>query len=200
MTINGRPASGGNISLAKGDVIQTGRQSRLEIKLNDHSVLRLGSNNKLKIDPCNLFSAGVTEGVGLRLYGGKMRAIVMKLVDAKTDFEVHTGTAVVGVRGKIHEPGSDIMDFLADLIPEPGEAMAQDLAENFPTIGNRVAGVIFSVETVPKEKVTVEVQKGKVLIRSNRDSRQLLVEEGRAVESWQDGGDFEDVAITRAPE
>lgn len=55
VTINGRPASKGNIGLAKGDVIQTGKQTKLEIKFNDQTVLRLGSNTRLDIDPCHLF-------------------------------------------------------------------------------------------------------------------------------------------------
>lgn len=200
VTINGRSVSQGNISLAKGDVIQTGKHSRLEIKLNDHSVIRLGSNNKLEIDPCFLFSPEGTKGLGLRLYGGKLRAIVQEIVGAKYDFRIQTGTAVAGVRGEIPKTHMEVRGLLADLLSGVKPVMAATLPEDIPTLGTRVADLIFSVETIPEEKVTVEVFKGHVLIKDNRGSRQLLVKQGDTVSSWADGGPFEDVTITNAPD
>ena len=200
VTINGRPASEGTIQLAKGDVIQTGKQSRLKIQLGDGSMIMLGSRNRLEIDPCGLFSAKGTKGVGMRIWGGKAYAIVNKLVGNEINFEVRTGTSWAGVRGALPMSESNIMAFLTGLLPTAKAAEAATLPEDFPTLGTRVANTVFSVETIPEEKVVVEVFKGSVMIRSATGGRRLLVTAGQSVESWEDGSPFEDVIITNAPE
>jgi hypothetical protein len=200
VTINGRAAGKGTINLANGDVIQTGRQSRLEVKLGDGSVMRLGSKTKLDIEPCRVVGPEITSRVRWRIWGGKAYAIINELVGKETNFEIRTGTAVVGVRGELPKPEMNLMAFLSGLLPTAGDAEAADLPEDFSTLGSRVASTVFSVETIPEEKVVVEVFKGSVMVRDTTGSRRILVKAGQSVESWEDGSPFEDVVITNAPE
>jgi hypothetical protein len=94
----------------------------------------------------------------------------------------------------------NLMAFLSGLLPTAGDAEAADLPEDFSTLGSRVASTVFSVETIPEEKVVVEVFKGSVMVRDTTGSRRILVKAGQSVESWEDGSPFEDVVITNAPE
>lgn len=106
----------------------------------------------------------------------------------------------MGVRGEAPKSHLDAIAVLRNLLLGPKEVMPATLPEDFPALGARVADVIFSVETYPDEKVVVEVFKGSVLIKDNKSSRQLLVKEDQTVSSWGDGGAFEDVVITNAPD
>ena len=200
VTINGRPASEGTINLAKGDVIQTGQKSNIRVRLGDNSRIDVGSNTRLEVDPCNVFSAEGTERVRWRILGGKAYAIVNKLVGKEVNFEVRTGTGGGGVRGELPASELNIMAFLTGLLPKTKTAEAATLPEDFPSLGTRVANTVFSVETIPEEKVVVEVFKGSVMIRSATGGRRILVTADQSVESWKDGSPFEDVIITNAPE
>ncbi len=81
-----------------GAVVKTGRKSRIEIKLADNSVIRLGSNSKVTLQRA-MFADGGNKKVTARLWGGKAYAVVNKLVGKESSFEIKTGTAVAGVRG-----------------------------------------------------------------------------------------------------
>jgi hypothetical protein len=84
--------------LKVGALIKTGRKSRIEIKLADRSVIRLGSKSSLTLQQAH-FSGADSKNVAARLWRGKAYAVVSKLVGRKSSFEIKTSTAVAGVRG-----------------------------------------------------------------------------------------------------
>ncbi len=84
--------------LKAGAVVKTGRKSRIEIRLADNSVIRLGSKTKMTLQKV-MFASGGRKKVTARLWGGKAYSVVSKLVGEESSFEIKTGTAVAGVRG-----------------------------------------------------------------------------------------------------
>lgn len=97
-----RPAVlGGTVEI--GDIIRSKSDSKAEIALSDGSILRLAAQTRVQISE---FALGETGGKGiLKLFRGKIQSIVKKISNRIFDFqsgnrfEVHTPTAVVGVRG-----------------------------------------------------------------------------------------------------
>ncbi len=82
-----------------GDVLETRRRTRLEVKLADDSVLRLGPLSRAVVAQA-AFGASVEERrVSARLVVGKIWANVAKAVGGQARFEVQTDNAVAGVRG-----------------------------------------------------------------------------------------------------
>ncbi len=81
-----------------GAVISTGKKSRLELKLADNSVIRLGSHSTMTLKQA-MFSGEGNKKVSARLWRGKAYAVVKKLVGKESSFQVRTSTAVAGVRG-----------------------------------------------------------------------------------------------------
>ncbi|MDY6967910.1 MAG: RHS repeat-associated core domain-containing protein, partial [Spirochaetota bacterium] len=83
-------------NLKEGDTVKTGPKSRVEIKLGDNAVIRLGSNSKVTISDslCNASKTPLKTRPGARLEAWLRRAI-----GVESNFEVKTGTAVAGVRG-----------------------------------------------------------------------------------------------------
>lgn len=83
----------------QGDVIETQRRTRLELKLADRSVLRLGPSSRAEVQAA-VFGKTVEErNVSARLLVGKIWANVAKAVGGQQRFEVRTENAVAGVRG-----------------------------------------------------------------------------------------------------
>lgn len=80
------------------DMIRTGRKSRVEIVLNDKSVIRLGSKSKVKIDKA-VFQGGGKTQFAAKMYRGKAYAVASKLVGGDSTFKIETSNAVAGVRG-----------------------------------------------------------------------------------------------------
>lgn len=81
-----------------GAVVATGKKSRLELKLADNSVIRLGSRSTLTLTQA-MFSGQGNKKVSARLWRGKAYAVVKKLTGDDSAFQVKTSTAVAGVRG-----------------------------------------------------------------------------------------------------
>ncbi|MEW6778206.1 MAG: FecR family protein, partial [Bdellovibrionota bacterium] len=82
------------------DVIETGANGRARILLSDSSVLTLSEQSKLRIDEQVYDPAKGERKSLLNLFRGKVRAVVSKYLNAsKSRFEIHTPTAVAGVRG-----------------------------------------------------------------------------------------------------
>ncbi len=86
-----------------GDVVRTKSRSRAEIVFRDGSILRLAPGSRLEITE---FLAGEQESRGIfKLFRGKVRSRVKKIMGSlfgrfqRNRFEVHTPTAVIGVRG-----------------------------------------------------------------------------------------------------
>jgi hypothetical protein len=82
-----------------GDVLETQRRTRLEVKLADQSVLRLGPSSRTVLEQATFGKTPEERKVGAKLLVGKVWANVAKVVGGEARFEVQTENAVAGVRG-----------------------------------------------------------------------------------------------------
>jgi hypothetical protein len=86
-------------SVFAGDVIETQKRTRLEIKLSDQSVLRLGPSAKVDLSAASFGRSVEDRQVSAKLQVGNVWAKVAKTVGGESRFEVKTENAVAGVRG-----------------------------------------------------------------------------------------------------
>lgn len=82
-----------------GDLLETARRSRLEVRLGDESVLRLGPLSRARVEEASFGASAADRKVGAKLLVGKIWANVAKAVGGEARFEVRTENAVAGVRG-----------------------------------------------------------------------------------------------------
>jgi hypothetical protein len=90
-----------DLALEQGDWLRTGLGSKAKVILNDDTVLSLGEETEVAVET---LVAGSTVASGgepttLRMLRGKMRTRVGRGFGDDTKLEVHTPTAVVGVKG-----------------------------------------------------------------------------------------------------
>ena len=85
--------------LSQGDVIETGADSRMEIKFSDASVLRMGSKAKLKLTEAHFGGGAAKRKMTARLFFGNLWAKVTSVIQGEQKFQVETENAVAGVRG-----------------------------------------------------------------------------------------------------
>jgi hypothetical protein len=83
----------------QGDVLETRKRTRLEVKLADGSVLRLGPGSKAEVQAAAFGKSVEDRKVSAKLLVGKVWANVAKAVGGEQRFEVRTENAVAGVRG-----------------------------------------------------------------------------------------------------
>ena len=86
-------------ALLQGDVLETQKRTRLEVKLGDGSVLRLGPSSKAEVAAAAFGKTVEDRNVSAKLLVGKVWANVAKAVGGEQRFEVKTENAVAGVRG-----------------------------------------------------------------------------------------------------
>ena len=84
--------------LTQGEIVQTESRSRLELRLDDKSLLRLGPGSQLKLTEANFASDG-TRKLSVKLFFGNLWARVTSAVNGDQRFAVETENAVAGVRG-----------------------------------------------------------------------------------------------------
>ena len=100
-----RAAGGASEKLAvgsavyQGDQIETRRRTRVELKLTDASVLRLGPLSKVDLDAAAFGASADDRKVSAKLRVGNVWASVTKALGGEARFEVKTENAVAGVRG-----------------------------------------------------------------------------------------------------
>ena len=82
-----------------GDVLETKRRTRLEVRLTDRSVLRLGPSSRVVVAAAAFGKTVEERSVSAKLLVGKVWANVAKAVGGEARFEVQTENAVAGVRG-----------------------------------------------------------------------------------------------------
>lgn len=87
------------MTLHEGDRLQTKKSARIEARLSDGSVVRLGQNTQLSLQKVVTNNKGQRKTVKAKLFLGKIWASVKKAVGAETEFTVTTDHAVAGVRG-----------------------------------------------------------------------------------------------------
>jgi hypothetical protein len=83
----------------QGDVLETQKRTRLEVKLGDGSVVRLGPGSKAEVAVASFGKTVDDRNVSAKLLVGKVWANVAKAVGGEQRFEVKTENAVAGVRG-----------------------------------------------------------------------------------------------------
>ncbi|MBI9082037.1 MAG: FecR domain-containing protein [Desulfobacterales bacterium] len=86
----------------EGDIVRTKSRSKVEITFGDGSIVRLAASSRIRIDEYAM-GKGKDRGI-LKLFRGKIQSIVKKSrgffgFNKRNRFEVHTPTAVCGVRG-----------------------------------------------------------------------------------------------------
>lgn len=86
-------------TVAIGDVVTTGDAAKVKLLLDDDSVLTIGPRTQVTIDELLLEPAGRTGR--LRVLFGRFKLSVAAWLTGPSDYEVHTPTAVAGVRGTI---------------------------------------------------------------------------------------------------
>lgn len=85
-----------------GDIIRTKSRSKAEITFTDTTIMRLAQKSRVEISEY-LTGKSRRRGV-IRLFRGKIRSVVSKTIgiasfSSRNRYEVHTPTAVAGVRG-----------------------------------------------------------------------------------------------------
>ncbi|HUJ25762.1 MAG TPA: FecR family protein [Myxococcales bacterium] len=85
--------------LAQGDVVETGADSRMEIRFSDASVLRIGSKAKLQLTEAHFGSGPAKRKMTAKLFFGNLWAKVTSVIQGEQKFQVETENAVAGVRG-----------------------------------------------------------------------------------------------------
>lgn len=89
-----------NSDIFEGDFLKTDAEARLEARLADRSIIRLGQNAKLKVEQARIpKSAEQPKSFSAKLMLGRLWAKVTALVGTESRFEVSTQNAVAGVRG-----------------------------------------------------------------------------------------------------
>lgn len=83
----------------QGDLLETQRRTRLEVKLADGSVVRLGPSSRAEVQQAAFGKTVDQRNVSAKLLVGKVWANVAKAVGGEQRFEVKTENAVAGVRG-----------------------------------------------------------------------------------------------------
>jgi len=83
----------------QGDVLETQKRTRLEVKLADGSVVRLGPSSRAEVQAAKFGKTVDDRNVSAKLLVGKVWANVAKAVGGEQRFEVKTENAVAGVRG-----------------------------------------------------------------------------------------------------
>jgi hypothetical protein len=86
-------------AIFQGDVIETATRTRVELKLSDASVLRLGPLSRVELDAAAFGSSADSRKVSAKLRVGNVWASVTKALGGEARFEVRTENAVAGVRG-----------------------------------------------------------------------------------------------------
>ena len=89
---------GQDASVFPGDTVRTEKKGRVEIRLADSSVIRLGSASLVVINEA-VFRGGGEKKFSAKMMQGQAYAVVSKLVGSDSNFEVRTNNAVAGVRG-----------------------------------------------------------------------------------------------------
>jgi len=84
--------------ILRGDVISTGKASRLEMRMLDDAVMTLGERTVFVV--LDYVTQGATPNAAMRLLEGAFNAVsgeMMKTADAR--FVIETETATIGIRG-----------------------------------------------------------------------------------------------------
>ena len=82
-----------------GDTVRTGPASAMKMLLADETILALGESTELVIDAYIVGAAATRDPSILKLLKGRARVLVGEAFGGPTRVEMHTPTAVIGVKG-----------------------------------------------------------------------------------------------------
>lgn len=91
--------------LKTGDQIKTFEESRAELKIGSGGVTRIGENSLYTIKEASVTAESITCSGELSI--GKVWSNVKKLAKTKSQFKVHSPTAIAAIRGTIYNLESD---------------------------------------------------------------------------------------------
>lgn len=91
--------------LFEGDMVQTSAESRLEIKLLDESIIRIGEQTELEISRVLLQEESAKFQATLKQ--GQIWANIVKLRRDKDEVQIKAPTAVCAVRGTVYRMNAD---------------------------------------------------------------------------------------------
>jgi hypothetical protein len=136
-----------------GDVIRTLKKSKIKLSLVDGSFLLLTENSKTKIE-----DVAPTGKSFFRMFAGKLRAIVKKVISPGSTFSIRTQTAIVGVKG------TDFVVILrrdaTDVGTADGSVLLRNVNPNIPgevTVErNHVSTVTRTAPPTPPQRLTEE--------------------------------------------
>ncbi len=84
----------------QNDVLETGPRGRIKILFADDSVLTVGEETRLKVSRYAYRKKEKKRRSIFNLFKGRVRALVSRFIASRSNrFEIHTPTAVAGVRG-----------------------------------------------------------------------------------------------------
>ncbi len=86
-----------------GDSIRTQREAFVKVLLVDDTLLEIGGHTEILIDRMIVGDLATTERSILREFHGHVRAYVGEKFGGTTRLEIHTPTAIVGVKGSVME-------------------------------------------------------------------------------------------------
>ena len=89
------------LRLGEGDAIETGPDGEAEILFDDGNVTRMDENSKVTIEKLFMEDDKSRKSI-LGLAFGRVKNSVIEMVHKDSSFEVHTKSAVAGVRGTPH--------------------------------------------------------------------------------------------------
>lgn len=81
------------------DTIETDEESRVVLRFDDMSVLTLGEESIVEINQMLYDPHEKSRETVIKLVRGKLRVKAAKIASSRTNFEIQTPTAVIGVRG-----------------------------------------------------------------------------------------------------
>ncbi len=141
--------------LYEGDSVITEEKGQIEFKLNDGSIMTIGSGTKLVLNRSGYDPKGKSRSSFLEMSLGKARFWVKKLFNLRnSEFKVETPTAVMGVRGS---------DFIIKATPKLTEVTAlkdtllEVVSSAFPEV-KPVVVTDFERITVAKGALPTEVE------------------------------------------
>ena len=87
------------MSLAQGDTITTGRNSTVNLFIDEDKEVKIAENTKLYMSQLSGSIVSDTQKTGMKLWFGKIYANVKKKLNIRSKFEIKTPTTVAGIRG-----------------------------------------------------------------------------------------------------
>jgi len=136
--------------LRQSDIIVTGKRGRVRLSMSDGSRVYISPRTRISLK--QYATKGSTLIARFDMFWGKARFWVKKLATRKSRFNVHTTTAVIGVRGT---------DYKVSIpIPKNADSMAFD-----PQL---------SLDGLPPAPTNVSLESGAVVVTGSDGSQQTL--------------------------